>query len=49
MPTERTVLSSLGALAEDLTRHAVTAPAVIVVGEVVRVAHPDAFPSAAGG
>jgi uroporphyrin-III C-methyltransferase/precorrin-2 dehydrogenase/sirohydrochlorin ferrochelatase len=49
MPTERTVLSTLGTLADDLTTHAVTAPAVIVVGEVVRVAHPDAFPSAAGG
>ena len=49
MPTERTVLSTLGALAEDLTRHAVTAPAVIVVGEVVRVAHPGAYPPALGG
>jgi uroporphyrin-III C-methyltransferase/precorrin-2 dehydrogenase/sirohydrochlorin ferrochelatase len=49
MPTERTVLSSLGALAEDLTRHAVTAPAVIVVGEVVRVAHPGSFPARTGG
>jgi uroporphyrin-III C-methyltransferase/precorrin-2 dehydrogenase/sirohydrochlorin ferrochelatase len=45
MPTERTVLSTLGALAEDLVTHAVTAPAVIVVGDVVRVAHPDAFPA----
>jgi uroporphyrin-III C-methyltransferase/precorrin-2 dehydrogenase/sirohydrochlorin ferrochelatase len=43
MPTERTVLSTLGSLAEDLVRHAVTAPAIIVVGEVVRVAHPSAF------
>jgi uroporphyrin-III C-methyltransferase/precorrin-2 dehydrogenase/sirohydrochlorin ferrochelatase len=43
MPTERTVLSTLGGLADDLARHAVTAPAIIVVGEVVRVAHPDAF------
>jgi uroporphyrin-III C-methyltransferase/precorrin-2 dehydrogenase/sirohydrochlorin ferrochelatase len=48
MPTERTVLSTLGALADDLSRHAVTAPAVIVVGEVVRVAHPDAFPPLGG-
>jgi uroporphyrin-III C-methyltransferase / precorrin-2 dehydrogenase / sirohydrochlorin ferrochelatase len=48
MPTERTVLSTLGSLAEDLSRHAVTAPAVIVVGEVVRVAHPGAF-AALGG
>jgi uroporphyrin-III C-methyltransferase/precorrin-2 dehydrogenase/sirohydrochlorin ferrochelatase len=49
MPTERTVLTTLGSLTDDLTRHAVTAPAVIVVGEVVRVAHPDAFPSDTGG
>jgi uroporphyrin-III C-methyltransferase/precorrin-2 dehydrogenase/sirohydrochlorin ferrochelatase len=44
MPTERTVLSTLGSLADDLDRHAVSAPAIIVVGEVVRVARPDAFP-----
>ena len=43
MPTERTVLTTLGTLADDLVRHAVTAPAIIVVGEVVRVAYPDAF------
>ena len=48
MPTERTVLSTLGSLAGDLDRHAVTAPAIIVVGEVVRVAYPDAFPPAGG-
>lgn len=46
MPTERTVLSTLGALADDLDRHAVTAPAIIVIGEVVRVAFPDAFADA---
>jgi uroporphyrin-III C-methyltransferase / precorrin-2 dehydrogenase / sirohydrochlorin ferrochelatase len=44
MPTERTVLSTLGALADDLVRHAVTAPAIIVIGEVVGVAFPDASP-----
>ena len=49
MPTERTVLSTLGSLADDLAQHAVTAPAIIVVGEVVRVAHPDAFPAVTGG
>jgi uroporphyrin-III C-methyltransferase/precorrin-2 dehydrogenase/sirohydrochlorin ferrochelatase len=49
MPTERTVLSTLGTLADDLTVHAVTAPAIIVLGEVVRVAHPDAFPAVTGG
>jgi len=46
MPTERTVLSTLGSLADDLARHSVAAPAIIVIGEVVRVAHPEAFPSA---
>jgi uroporphyrin-III C-methyltransferase / precorrin-2 dehydrogenase / sirohydrochlorin ferrochelatase len=45
MPTERTVLSTLGLLGDDLARHEVTAPAIIVIGEVVRVAHPEAFPS----
>jgi uroporphyrin-III C-methyltransferase/precorrin-2 dehydrogenase/sirohydrochlorin ferrochelatase len=48
MPNERTVLSTLGSLADDLDRHAVTAPAVIVIGEVVRVAHPERFPAPAG-
>ncbi len=43
MPTQRTVLATLGTLAEQLTAHAVRPPAIIVVGEVVRVAHPDAF------
>lgn len=47
MPTERTVLSRLGTLAEDLVTHQVSAPAIIVIGDVVRVAHPDAF--TAGG
>ncbi len=45
MPTERTVLSTLDKLAADLERHAVKPPAIIVVGDVVRVAHPDAFPA----
>lgn len=45
MPTERTVLSTLGSLADDLARHGVAAPAIIVVGDVVRIAHPDAFPA----
>lgn len=44
MPTERTVLSRLGTLAVDLVENQVHAPAIIVIGEVVRVAHPDAFP-----
>lgn len=41
MPTQRTVLSTLGSLAEDLVKHQVIPPAIIVIGEVVRVAHPD--------
>ena len=44
MPTERTVLSTLGELADDLATHEVHPPAVIVVGEVVAVAHPDRYP-----
>lgn len=43
MPTERTVLSRLETLAADLEAHQVKAPAIIVVGEVVRVAHPAAY------
>jgi uroporphyrin-III C-methyltransferase/precorrin-2 dehydrogenase/sirohydrochlorin ferrochelatase len=46
MPTERTVLSTLGSLGEDLQRQQVKAPAIIVIGEVVRVAHPEAFAAA---
>lgn len=40
MPTERTVLSTLGTLADDLVAHRVVPPATIVVGEVVAVARP---------
>lgn len=40
MPTERTVLSTLGTLDEDLVAHRVVPPAIIVVGEVVAVARP---------
>lgn len=43
MPTERTVLATLGTLAERLAAEAVKPPAIIVIGEVVRIAHPDAF------
>jgi uroporphyrin-III C-methyltransferase/precorrin-2 dehydrogenase/sirohydrochlorin ferrochelatase len=48
MPGERTVLSTLGDLAADLVRHAVRPPAIIVVGDVVAVAHPHAFAARAG-
>ncbi|MFC5729898.1 MULTISPECIES: uroporphyrinogen-III C-methyltransferase [Nocardioides] len=47
MPTQRTVLATLDTLAKQLEAEAVKPPAIIVIGEVVRVAHPDAFP--AGG
>ena len=44
MPGERTVLSTLGALADDLATEAVLPPAIIVVGDVVAVAHPERYP-----
>ncbi len=43
MTAERTVLATLGTLADELVTQAVRAPAIIVVGEVVRVAHPTFF------
>jgi uroporphyrin-III C-methyltransferase/precorrin-2 dehydrogenase/sirohydrochlorin ferrochelatase len=43
MPGERTVLSRLADLAADLDLHDVRPPAIIVVGEVVAVAHPQHF------
>ena len=44
MPTERTVLSTLGELTADLVTQQVKPPAIIVVGEVVAVAHPERYP-----
>ena len=43
MPGERTVLSTLGTLAEDLAASDVRPPAIIVIGDVVAVAHPAHF------
>ncbi|MBC7277239.1 uroporphyrinogen-III C-methyltransferase [Nocardioides sp.] len=43
MPTERTVLATLETLEKVLVDENVQPPAIIVIGEVVRVAHPDAF------
>ena len=43
MPGERTVLATLATLADQLVEHAVRPPAIIVVGGVVAVAHPEAF------
>jgi len=44
MPTERTVLSTLGDLAADLEKHEVQPPAIIVIGEVVAIARPEDYP-----
>jgi uroporphyrin-III C-methyltransferase/precorrin-2 dehydrogenase/sirohydrochlorin ferrochelatase len=49
MPGQRTVLSTLGELAGDLEREQVKPPAIIVVGDVVAVAHPDRFPGRGPG
>ncbi len=43
MPTQRTVLSTLGKLGDDIEAEQVRAPAIVVVGEVVAVAHPDHY------
>jgi uroporphyrin-III C-methyltransferase/precorrin-2 dehydrogenase/sirohydrochlorin ferrochelatase len=43
MPGERTVLSTLGDIGEDVLRERVRPPAVVVVGEVVAVARPERY------
>jgi uroporphyrin-III C-methyltransferase/precorrin-2 dehydrogenase/sirohydrochlorin ferrochelatase len=43
MPGERTVLATLGTLEAELTAQAVLPPAIIVIGDVVAVAHPERF------
>jgi uroporphyrin-III C-methyltransferase / precorrin-2 dehydrogenase / sirohydrochlorin ferrochelatase len=43
MPGERTLLSTLGEIAEDLVREQVRPPAIVVVGDVVAVANPDRY------
>jgi len=43
MPGERTLLSTLGAVGEDMAREAVRPPAIVVVGEVVAVANPERY------
>lgn len=45
MPGERTVLSTLGELTHDVDAEDVRPPAIIVVGEVVAVAHPARYPA----
>jgi len=44
MPTERVVLTTLGGLSATIADDAIRPPAIIVVGEVVAVAHPERFP-----
>jgi uroporphyrin-III C-methyltransferase/precorrin-2 dehydrogenase/sirohydrochlorin ferrochelatase len=48
MPTQRTVLATLSTLGSSIADEAVQPPAIIVVGEVVRVAFPETFASADG-
>lgn len=43
MPTERTVLTTLGKIGDDIVAEQVRAPAIIVVGDVVAVAHPEKY------
>jgi uroporphyrin-III C-methyltransferase/precorrin-2 dehydrogenase/sirohydrochlorin ferrochelatase len=40
MPGERTLLSTLGEVAEDMAREHVRPPAIVVIGDVVAVANP---------
>ncbi|GAA5149207.1 uroporphyrinogen-III C-methyltransferase [Nocardioides marinquilinus] len=44
MPGERVVLSRLAEMAHDVEAQGVRPPAVIVVGDVVAVAHPERYP-----
>ncbi len=44
MPGERTVLSTLATVADDIEREQVRPPAIVVVGGVVAVAHPQRYP-----
>ncbi|MGZ4478691.1 MAG: uroporphyrinogen-III C-methyltransferase [Nocardioidaceae bacterium] len=43
MPGERTLLSRLGTAATDIEREQVRPPAIVVIGNVVAVAHPDRY------
>ncbi len=47
MPGERTLLSTLATVTDDMTREEVRPPAIVVIGDVVAVAHPDRFLDAA--
>jgi len=43
MPDEQTVLATLGTLGEQIEARGVRPPAIIVIGDVVAVAHPEHF------
>ncbi len=43
MPEERTVLSTLGTIGVDIEAQGVVPPAIIVIGDVVAVAHPERY------
>ena len=43
MPDERILLATLGTLAARIAEAGVRPPAIIVIGDVVAVARPDAF------
>ena len=43
MPDEQTVLATLGTLGEQIEARGVRPPAIIVIGAVVGIAHPDRF------
>jgi uroporphyrin-III C-methyltransferase / precorrin-2 dehydrogenase / sirohydrochlorin ferrochelatase len=43
MPGERTVLSTLGEIEQDMVREHVRPPAIVVVGDVVAVANPERY------
>ncbi len=44
MPGERTMLSTLGDVAREVVRQGIRPPAIVVIGDVVAVAHPERFP-----
>jgi uroporphyrin-III C-methyltransferase/precorrin-2 dehydrogenase/sirohydrochlorin ferrochelatase len=43
MAGERTLLSTLEVVADDMAREEVRPPAIVVVGDVVAVARPDVY------
>jgi uroporphyrin-III C-methyltransferase/precorrin-2 dehydrogenase/sirohydrochlorin ferrochelatase len=45
MPGERTVLSTLGAVGEEVEAQQVRPPAIVVIGDVVAVANPETYQS----